>query len=68
MTEDPKRYTMGTGEVAERLQCSRETVHNLTETGELSFITRSRGSREWKFFDPQEVEQLAQRRGVTQNP
>jgi excisionase family DNA binding protein len=66
--EEPKRYTMGTGEVAERLQCSRETVHNLTQTGELSFISRSRGTREWKFFDPKEVEALAQRRGVELNP
>ena len=68
MIQDPQRYTMGTGEVAERLQCSRETVHNLTETNELSFITRSRGTKEWKFFDPTEVEALAARRGVTQNP
>lgn len=63
---DETRYTMQAGEVAERLQCSRETVHNLADTGELSYKTRSRGKQEWRFFDPVEVEDLAKRRGVVQ--
>lgn len=65
---NPQRYTMGTGEVAERLRCSRETVHNLTATNELSYVTRARGTKEWKFYDPAEVEVLAQKRGVEVKP
>lgn len=64
--DDLKRYTMQVGEVSQLLDCSRETVHNLAETGELSYRVRSRGKQEWKFFDPQEVAQLAQKRGVEQ--
>lgn len=59
-----ERYALGVGEVAKRLQVSRETVHNLAETGVLSYVERARGRTFWKFFDPSEVEQYAIKRGV----
>ena len=60
-----ERYTMQAGEVAKQLQVSRETVHNLAETGVLSFTERLRGkSQKWRYFDPQEVEAYAVQRGV----
>lgn len=60
-----ERYTMQAGEVAKRLQVSRETVNNLAETGALSFVERLRGkSQMWRYFDPSEVETYAVKRGV----
>ena len=66
--QDPARYTLTASEVAERLNCHRDTVRNLAESGELQFITRSRGSYDWRYFDPEEVAALAQKRGVVKNP
>jgi predicted site-specific integrase-resolvase len=60
-----ERYTMQAGEVAKRLQVSRETVHNLAETGALSYVERLRGkSQKWRYFNPTEVDDYAVRRGV----
>lgn len=60
-----ERYSMQAGEVAKRLQVSRETVNNLAESGALSFVERLRGkSQKWRYFDPEEVEAYAVKRGV----
>jgi hypothetical protein len=59
---DPTRYTMRVEHVAERLQCTKQTVRNLANTGQLSFITQSRGMQDWYVFDPAEVEALALKR------
>jgi len=61
-TKDPSRYTITTAEAMAVLKCSRDTVHNLAESSELSFVTRPRGSYEWRYFDPEEVEALARKR------
>ena len=62
--EDVTRYTMGVNEVRQRLKCSRQTVHDLATAGVLSFRTKQMGRVPWKFFDPQEVESYAEKRGV----
>ncbi len=62
--DDTKRYTMRVKEVAARLTCSRQTVHDLADSGELHFQTKKRGQQNWKYFDPAEVEQIAHARGV----
>lgn len=64
--KDADRYTMQAGEVALRLHVSRETVHNLAETGVLSYVEKARGRTHWKYFNPEEVEAYAQQRGVQQ--
>ena len=65
MIMNDERYTMQAGEVAKRLQVSRETVHNLADTGTLSYIERLRGkSQKWRYFNPEEVDAYAVLRGV----
>ena len=61
---DDESYSIGVGEVARRLQVSRETVHNLADTGVLSYVNRARGRIYWKFFNPDEVREYAIKRGV----
>lgn len=51
-------------DVQQRLQTTRQTVHDMAERGELHFVTRKRGKQDWKYFDPAEVEERAQERGV----
>jgi predicted site-specific integrase-resolvase len=63
MNEEAERYTMQAGDVAKRLNISRESVHNYAETGLLSFVARPRGRTTWKYFDPAEVEAFAQELG-----
>jgi len=64
-TDDAKRYTMSVDDVRKRLGVSRQTVHDLARKSKvLSFITRKRGTKNWLFFDPIEVERHAQERGV----
>ena len=63
--EDAQRYTMRVKDVAARLDCSRQTVHDLADSGELHFQTRKMGKQHWKYFDPAEVEQMAHARGVS---
>lgn len=63
-TEDAQRFTMRVNDVQRRLGVSRQTVHDMAERKELQFVTRGRGQQQWKFFDPQEVERIAQDRGA----
>lgn len=65
---DHLEYTMSPGDVAEALQCSRSTVHYLASIGQLPSITRSRGTKAWRFFKPADVASLAEARGVAQPP
>lgn len=58
------RYTMSVGEVAQRLGCSRQTVHDYAATGVLTFVEKMRGKVPWKYFDPEEVSAYAQKRGA----
>lgn len=62
--DDATRYTMGVDDVRKRLGVSRQTVHDLAKSKVLSYVTKKRGTRDWKFFDPSEVERHAQERGV----
>lgn len=64
MVKDADRYTMRAGAVAQRLAVSRETVHNLAGTGVLSYVEKARGRVQWKYFNPQEVDDYAAQRGV----
>lgn len=63
-TEDAQRFTMRVSDVQRRLGVSRQTVHDMTERGELQFVTRSRGRQQWKYFDPQEIDAKAEERGA----
>ena len=58
-TKDPARYTITTAEAMTILKCSRDTVHNLAESGALSFVTKPRGNYDWRYFNREEVEALA---------
>lgn len=62
--EDARRYTMRVKDVAARLQCSRQTVHDLADSGSLNYRTRRMGKQDWRYFNPAEVERIAQERGV----
>lgn len=61
---DTAQYTMQPGEVAQRLDVTRQTVHNLAADGVLSFIEKARGRKIWKYFNPAEVERFAQERSI----
>ena len=60
--KDATRYTMGVGEAAQILHCSRQTVHDYATTGVLSYVEKMRGKVPWKYFDPDEVNAYAQKR------
>lgn len=62
--KDAARYTMGVGAVARRLNCSRQTIHDYAATNVLSYQEKMRGRVPWKYFDPQEVEAYAEKRGT----
>lgn len=64
-TQNAARYTMSVGEAARRLDCSRQTVHDYAATGVLSYMEKMRGKVPWKYFDPEEVNAYAQKRGAT---